>query len=139
MNKQKEAKNKEQTLQGLVTDLENLQALLNLIPLLSSSNPGKRKEYEKVLKRTARIEVKKEVKDINLRKNALIKLRDILQGHKGEEDLLVPGLVDQVTSLHIQFRPKQCLDCMCSEIGRGEPGEERQLCAACCDPCAGIV
>ena len=104
--------------------------------LLSSANPSSRRDYTKLLKRTARIELNGDFKDINLRKSALQLLQEILQGFEGEQDLLVPGLVDQVSALLIQFRHKQCLDCMVGGPGRGDPSEVRP-CAICQEPLCG--
>ena len=58
----------------------------------------------------------------------------IKAGQKGKKGHLVPGIMDQITALFMQFRHKQCLDCMIPEIGRGETGEQRPQFAVCNDP-----
>ena len=70
---------------------------------------------------------------MSFRKNALQLLRDILQGYAGEKDLLVPSLIDEVSSIMIQFRCKLCLDCMIGGYGRNEL-EVVTPCTICREP-----
>ena len=70
---------------------------------------------------------------MSFRKTVLQLLRDILQGYAGEKDLLVPGLIDEVSSIMIQFRRKLCLDCMIGGYGRNEL-EVATSCPICREP-----
>ena len=98
-------------LEALNTEIENLLVNTNLMSLLALANPGTRREYTKILCSPARIAgLEGNSYDVSFRKNVLKLLRDILQGYDGEKDLLVPGLIDEVSSLMIQFRHKMCLD-----------------------------
>ena len=85
------------------TDIEDLLAIQNLESLLASHNPHTREGYFKLIKRQIKINPGpgQNEKLILFRKNALQTLRDILQGYKGGEDLLCPGLHDVVLALFI--------------------------------------
>ena len=108
-----------EAMEAIHTEIEDMLAITNLMLLLASNNPSSRSEYARLLKRTVKIKPGSGQydKQIYFRKIALQILRDILQGSKGDKDLLCPGLIDEVSALMIQFRHKMCLDCMIPGYG----------------------
>ena len=133
---QKEARAK--ALESLNTEIEDLLVITNLMSLLASANPGSRRDYNKILRRPAKITgiEGNNSYEVSFRKQALQLLRDTLQGYPGDKDLLAPALLDEVMSIMIQFRRKMCLDCMVGGYGRNE-SEVATPCAICREPLCG--
>ena len=132
---EKEARSKR--LDSLKTEIEDMLVIMNLIGLLASNNPSSRKDYNKLLRKPAKIAMEGDAPyDVSFRKEALKTLRDTLQGFQGDTDLLAPALLDEVTSIMIQFRHKMCLDCMMGDYGRDET-EVAVPCSICKEPLCG--
>ena len=113
-------------MEAVHTEIEDMLAVTSLMTLLALANPSTRSEYARLLCRTVKIKLGSGQDDkqyeVTFRKNALQFLRNTLQGSKGDKDLLVPGLIDEVSALMIQFRHKMCLDCVIGGYGRSESG-----------------